>query len=383
MIDYTNISEALYSAAANSIRTISEHYSRMIQAGMKPADVLTRMVQHLDAINLSTADEASKSKAKAELLDFASKNLADADGWPVASGLFDGNYVPDGWIKEDLDEATTPDTHVLFHNNFGKFHGVINSRPIKPMTEPELTRHLLRDHGMDKDKAADMIGQFKTGNPLGEKLHNSTLSVDGAMKHAQHALAQHLAGNHSMRDNHLAVAHVHMDAALDALKKDDPGVVHHLPKKLEVLQNTTKAFPQLFARGLNANEVVATSSDPSGAKANALPTSCHGFEGDRGVLADWLRNLCQSIVERLTNFIGLLIIERAPRRPGNDVTLDRPQSLQQQRGGALETVFAHGLSPIRTNCVNIKLSNCICCRLRIEITTTRERYCSQPLAFKG
>jgi hypothetical protein len=152
------------------------------------------------------------------------------------------NNLPTSEPEQTLDEATDEGTHVLFRSNFGRFHGMIKGRQLRPMTEPELTRHLVRDHGLDMNMAADMIGHFKSCNPLGEKLHDSTLSVDGALKHTQHALAQHLAGNQPMRDNHLKVAHVHMDAALDSLTKDDPGVVHHLPMKLQVIHNTVKAF---------------------------------------------------------------------------------------------------------------------------------------------
>ncbi len=68
------------------------------------------------------------------------------------------------------------------------------------------------------------------------------VSVDGALKHSQMALSSHFAGNHAMRDNHLKVADAHMDAALDSLNKDDPGVVHHLPVKLQTLHNTIKAI---------------------------------------------------------------------------------------------------------------------------------------------
>jgi hypothetical protein len=82
MIRHEQISESLYSTAANAIRTLSEHYQAMLSAGVKPEDVLTRLVRHLDAINQSTAtSEASKTKAKNELLAFASKHLTTADDW--------------------------------------------------------------------------------------------------------------------------------------------------------------------------------------------------------------------------------------------------------------------------------------------------------------
>ncbi len=33
--------------------------------------------------------------------------VSNQQEWDVVSGLFDDGYVPDGWIKEDLDEGLT------------------------------------------------------------------------------------------------------------------------------------------------------------------------------------------------------------------------------------------------------------------------------------
>ena len=58
---------------------------------------------------MSTADEASKTKAKSELLAFAKNNMlvSNQQEWDVVSGLFDDGWTPDGWMKEDLDESPT------------------------------------------------------------------------------------------------------------------------------------------------------------------------------------------------------------------------------------------------------------------------------------
>jgi hypothetical protein len=248
MIDYIHISESLYTAAANSIRSLTEHYQAMLSAGVKPEDVLTRLVQHIDRINLSTADEASKTKAKSELLAFAKNNMlvSNQQEWDVVSGLFDDGWTPDGWIKESLDQNTTPSqaagaaTHVLYHANFNRFHGVVNGKSVKPMTEPELHRHLVRDHGYDKDTAAEMIRHFQAGNASGIQLHRSTDMVDAVVRHSGLALRHHLAGNYPMRNKHLKIAHQHMDMAHDTLKSDDAGATDHLDAKLRLAQNILK-----------------------------------------------------------------------------------------------------------------------------------------------
>src|SRR6476620_9496425 len=100
MNDYFQISESLYAAAANSIRSLTEHYSAMLAAGVNPEDVLQRLVRHIEQINQSTASEAEKTKAKAELLAFATSDKFSNHGWPTVSGLFGDGYVPDGWMKE-------------------------------------------------------------------------------------------------------------------------------------------------------------------------------------------------------------------------------------------------------------------------------------------
>src|SRR4029077_3373889 len=57
-------------------------------------------VQTTGTISMSTADEASKTKAKNELLAFIQDNMLVSNNqeWDVVSGLFDDGWTPAGWV---------------------------------------------------------------------------------------------------------------------------------------------------------------------------------------------------------------------------------------------------------------------------------------------